>query len=333
MSYRAVFNVIALVLTPFHEGLFAQSERQKELLSEVERASLEYSLQFAKMHRYLAVVTGETDSTDDGESSTSEFHYVFAFLQGKSQKADIKRAEMEDSIAGAGGWTHAITKRQLTTESHLWVDYGDGKPKDCSKVKKEEFSPMTSWDPFSMPLNYWACLRHHDAGSYRDIAIHIMAPGKMVDADIDSQGRSVGRWRHGKPTELGYNTVVFDPKVGNMPTEMHMFDFKTGRTKLDLKDLTNGTKLYHRNETKWFQHASGKFLPSQVRCLKFRGGTSGWKLAIEWWLDDEVPDAVFTVEDMAKSHSGTSVVNQLLEQRIEQKEVANRKGRQVDEKK
>ncbi len=326
-------SAVSLIAVPARAQNSGSERGTRSNLEKVEAASLEFPAQHAQMCRYLAVVTGETDTTEDGSGNFSDFDYVFAFSQGKNSRADKKRVELQTDFQFADGTTHALNERQLKVESHYWIERGGNARDYFDKKPEERQSPVIAWDPFSMPINYWASLRVADGSSYRGVVSHIMPPGRMFDAEIDGLDRRIGRWRQGKDEELGYAEVVFDPKYGEMPTEMRIRTLKARVKTVDPKNLIKCTTLYQQNETKWFQHASGKYLPSEVRCLKFRGGTSGWKIQIEWWLDDEVPDEVFTVEDLLKAHLKASVVDQLVAERNEQKAVAERKGKQANEKK
>lgn len=302
-------------------------------LEKVEAASLEFPAQHAQMPRYLAVVSGETDTTDDGSDNFSDFDYVFAFAQGKNRKADRERVDFQTDFQFADGTTHVLNERQLKVENHYWIERGGNARDYFGKKPEERQSPVVAWDPFSMPINYWASLRVADESSYRGVVSHIMPPGRMFDAEIDGLNRRIGRWRQGENEELGYAEVVFDPKCGNMPTEMRIRTLKEGFKTVNPKNLVGCTTLYQQNETKWFQHSSGKFLPSEVRCVKFRNGASGWRLQIEWWLDDEVPDEIFTVDDLLKAHLKASIVDQLVAERKEQRAAAERKGKQANERK
>lgn len=334
---RIMLCVIVVIVTlEVAVPLYAQKSNKSDVKStreDVEVVSLEYPTQHAQMSRYLAVVSGETDSTEEGSSNFSDFDYVFAFSQGKTSRSDKERVEFRTEDQFSDGSSHSLNERQLKVENHYWIERGGNARDYFDKKPEERQSPVIAWDPFSMPINYWASLRVADDSSYRGVVSHIMPPGRMFDAEIDGLSRRIGRWRQGKEEELGYAEVVFDPKYGDMPTEMRIRLLKEGFKTVDPKNLIKCTQLYQQNETKWFQHASGKFLPSEVRCVKFRGDTSGWKLQIEWWLGDEVPDEVFTVEDLLKSHLKASAVDQLADQRKEQKAEAERKGKQVNEKK
>ncbi|GAB5403746.1 MAG: hypothetical protein Aurels2KO_19770 [Aureliella sp.] len=295
------------------QGLvYAQAEKLTTR-EKVEEASYAYPAQVAGMDRYLAVVTVAKESQYDDMSSMSDGTYRYALSRGKTLSDDKVRIESGSFLeASNGGTDDRRYVRRLKLRGHDWVGmqghYGDyfEKPDDGPTRR-------ATWDPITMPINYYAAT---STDTSRQVINHIMPAGHLFKTEIDGVDRRVGYWRHGLKQDLGMTKVIFDPKVGNMPTEMVMRDFKFGESKLNEDSPEKNTVFRQKNETKWFKHRSGNYLPQEVRCIDVvRKNTSGWKLTYQWWIGDEVPDEVFTVDDLRRADSGTSVVDELVEKR------------------
>jgi hypothetical protein len=305
----------------------------KAIFDKVDAASLEYPAQYAGMKIFLAVVKGETEVNSEAGGNFSDFRYVYAYRAGKTRKQDCERVELIETLNFPSRNPESINRFEMTAEGHHWIgtrDYAVDRFGSDDPLLKPQ---LAIWDPFSMPLNSYACRLVRDENSYRDIASYTMIPGKMFHAEIDAIDRRVGRWRAGLPEELGYDEIVFDPKFGNMPVEMRTRVLRPGFTTVDPSDPIKCTRAYQRTQSKWFKHPSGNYLPSEVRCVETNADEiSGWTIHIEWWLDDEVPDEVFTIEDLLKAHLNASVVNALELAREQQKVAAERRNSEANTK-
>jgi hypothetical protein len=296
------------------------------LLDQAEQASQAYAAQFSTLPKHLAIVTGETDTDEPDERSMGEFEYIYAFRDKPDDSLYIERAQVKMTVESADGTSQTRTGRYLKGEFLIMMeedrnvrDYSGDPPASRPKLEM-------AWDPFSAPLIYYASLKQTTPNNYRSIAALVMPPGRLLDAQVDGQGRSVGRWHAGRPTNPVLVEVVFDPQFGSMPTEMRVRTLKPGVKTLDIADPIGCTELYQTSETTWFQHASGHFLPSEVRCVKSRGTLSGWKLQIEWWLGDEVPDEVFNIGDVFPFLGETATINKLIASRLKQKREAEKQA-------
>lgn len=312
---------ILLVFVTKVTAVYAEDGSSDSTRDKVEAASFAYIGQYAEMERYLVVVHGETEWSEDRIGGAGNFVYKFAFNKGRTSKEDRLRIQHNGSNDLSDGRTAPDWNAwRLKIKDHDWRGHG-GHGSDVAGKKPEELgTAVKAWDPFGMPLDYWATLRvGKDDATLRRIVDFVMPVGKMAHAEIDGFGRRIGIWRHGNPRELGYIELTFDPKFGDMPTVLVNRSLKAGFKKVDVSRPKACTELYQRNETKWFEHHTGKFLPLETKCVKFRGDAAGWRLRYEWWLDDEVPDEVFTLQDVLNAASGQSVVDQLIQQREERR--------------
>lgn len=102
-----------------------------------------------------------------------------------------------------------------------------------------------------------------------------------------------------------------------MPVRMVMRLLKDPDDDIDRSNAFERTSVYQINETKWFKHETGKYLPKQVDWVCFRNGPRSWRIKMDWWLDGEVPEQIVDVQDMVAARIGGSVVEQLINERVE----------------
>ncbi len=292
----------------------------------VEEASYAYVAQLSEMDRYLVVVSIESE--DHGKmGALGSAVYRFALHRGKLSDEDKLRVEHGEFLEFSDGQTHRRSmERRLTIKGHDWFSSG-GRASDYFGRLEEGPTPPVDWDPMTMPIAYSAAprLRRDEGESLRSVINHIMPAGQLFKTEIDGLDRRVGYWRHDVKQDIGYNLIVFDPKFGNMPTELSMRVFKPGEIEVDVFDPRVNTVFKQKNETKWIKHPGGKYLPREVRCLSTFGANTdrmvGWHMTFEWWIDDECPDAVFTLDDFLATNARESVIDKLIEER----RVANEK--------
>lgn len=199
---------------------------------------------------------------------------------------------------------------------HYWVRYNIDAADIIDEPVEERMSGIRNWDPFSMPINFYASLKVRGE-NYNNIVNYSMPAGGLIDATMDKEARLVGLWRNEGKELLGCNEVTFDPALNNMPVRMVIRLLKDPDDDIDRSNAFERTSVYQINETKWFKHESGKYLPKQVDCVCFRNGPRSWRIKMDWWLDDEVPEKIFDVQDMVAARIGGSVVEQLINERAE----------------
>jgi hypothetical protein len=315
-----MFLILVLVVCGSRTPCPAQlAGTKEEILDDVDRMSLNYTLQYAEMDRYLVNVLGTGETHDPKSTCIDDFEYVFAYSKGKTKADDRERVEQNQTVLCNSGNKVKDTRRELTVRDHLWVGSASADVWDELAIPMEQrrWSNYT-WDPFAMPLENWGVLSVARK-NYRDVVNYQMPSGWLFKGEIDEFKRRIGYWHHGRNKDLGYVRIIFDPRVGGMPVEKRSRAFEPPSSReLNPENPTVGTCLHELNETKWYRHPNGKYLPKEVACWRFYrdGRVSGWKMEMEWWLDEEVPEAVFELEDFRKSRTRNSIVNELIEKRI-----------------
>jgi len=68
--------------------------------------------------------------------------------------------------------------------------------------------------------------------------------------------------------------------------------------------------MYSKTETKWEQHSSGMWVPTEIDSEQPDVAPQSYSIKIVWWIGDEVPNEVFTLDDLklatlrqSKAHS------------------------------
>ena len=282
----------------------------------VEDAALAYTAQYAELERYLVVVYG----SDETQTFYSDFRYVFAYAKGKSKDEDQERVDIVRSRTYASGNESHRNLSQLIEKDHFWTRTGANAGDIFHRPVEERAGLIDPWDPYSMPIDYWLRPYYKDR-DYREIVNFIMPAGEHFDAELTEDGKLVGRWRHGVSQLLGYNEVTFDPAMGNMPVQLTMRDLTGKHRDFNAENAKERTTTYQINKSEWFKHPTGLYLPKVVSCQLYDNEPAGWRLRMLWWLNDEVPEEVFTIEDVVKAHLNSSVVERLIRDRAtEEKE-------------
>jgi hypothetical protein len=117
--------------------------------------------------------------------------------------------------------------------------------------------------------------------------------------------------------------IFFDAKQGFRPGEIRYYLFHPD---LDLKNPRKSSTPYSISRFEWIEKDREVWLPVKIdlRSTAFndKSNKKSYSLDVDWWINDEVPEAAFTFDDIVKSEIGDSVLNQMVAKR--QKESKNK---------
>jgi hypothetical protein len=313
MSAKAL-NDFILVITflSFAGTLFGQGAKE---VDQEDSAGLEYALQYSENKKSMAYVVGLCDSQEDDEViSMFEFDAIYAFRQLDDGEVCERFERTGVRNFSTGLRPEVVDERVLRDRRHEWIERGgsifDARLLNPDKNEQDSYTPVNVFDPYALPITYTNGVVATDAN--RNVLDLMMPHGRFFEGFTKGDGTQVGVWFHGKEKDIGLTILGFDERSGNMPTKCEIRFRKKGRPggTLDKTEPYKTTNMYSKTETKWDQHVSGMWVPTEIESEQPNVAPQSYSLKIVWWIGDEVPDEIFTLDDLklatlrqSKAHS------------------------------
>jgi hypothetical protein len=141
-----------------------------------------------------------------------------------------------------------------------------------------------------------------------------MPVGQLHDSASLGDGVTLGVWIVGEYKEYA-NIILFDRKQGGVPIHYSSRMKKPRVPPLDKCDPMKNSDPFDNTTTKWKKHEkSGYWLPTEIESAEVhRYHRASYDMKIYWWINDEVPDEIFELEDFKKAVIRRSKAHEMIE--------------------
>jgi hypothetical protein len=285
-----------------------------------EEIGIEYLVQISEMPKYMAYMVGTYERPgikEDDIASIFDFELIYAFRKEPRGKSTARFERTGRKILSDGDGTN-YDERRLKNSEHDWKnDYFSQGIVDEKKILDtlppgQRYEPTPEFlNPLYLPLFGPNSIPGGDPSKYFK---NTMPPGQMHDSAFLGDGVTLGVWIVNEPRNF-VNIYRFDGKQGGMPFHT------TGRLKkprvppLDKCDPIKNSDPFVNTTTKWKKHVkSGYWLPTEIESAEVhRYHRASYDMKIYWWIDDEVPDEIFELEDFKKAVIRRSKAHEMIE--------------------
>ncbi|MFN5273373.1 MAG: hypothetical protein ACK5E3_09215 [Planctomycetota bacterium] len=307
----------------------AQETGEKPLEDEL---GVEYIAQVAEISKYMAYMVGTYERPgikDEDIAAITDFEMIYAFQRGKQGKSSTRFERTGRKIL-SDGYGDNYDERRLKNWEHDWIQNGNFR-RQIYDYKREHEKQMVEFkrlldpnssslplynpepeflDPLFLPLggaNIWL-------GAEGMTFNHPMPVGQLHDSASLGDGVTLGVWIVGEYKEYA-NIILFDRKQGGVPIHYSSRMKKPRVPPLDKCDPIKNSDPFDNTKTKWKKHEkSGYWLPTEIESAEVhRYHRASYDMKIYWWINDEVPDEIFELEDFKKAVIRRSKAHEMIE--------------------
>ena len=285
-----------------------------------EELGIEYLVQISEMPKYMAYMVGTYERPgikEDDIASFFDFELIYAFRKELRGKSTARFERTGRKILSDGGGEN-YDERRLKNSEHDWKnDYFSQGIVDEKKIL-DTLPPGQRYEPtpeFINPL--YLPLLGANFITDGDPSVHlkdIMPAGEMYDSASIEGGVNLGIWITPKEKYI-LRIFQFDGRYGGMPTQTFTRMKKPRVPPLDKCDPMKNSDPFDNTTTKWKKHEkSGYWLPTEIESAEVhRYHRASYDMKIYWWINDEVPDEIFELEDFKKAVIRRSKAHEMIE--------------------
>ena len=284
-------------------------------------ATTDYALLFAKTERYLVIVDFKAEKVVDGVHGLKDYQ----IYEGRDRNRELWRYEIEGEAFYEGSeLPEGIGQRKLVRDGLEFVATGSPdhvftKLWEISKLSDAERRgfPVKLISPLSLPIEF---TYHLDVGSQiadEEILSPVLPHDKLLFAKRDGD-RLLGYFAHGRKNN-GAHKFVFDGETGNLLERNFYTPKPPGPARLGSINEITSMRLTERNVTEWKKFSDDLYLAVRVDIRSFIPYRKSYQMTLHWWLDDEVPEAVFSKDDVLASTRGESVLDRYYRELVQKK--------------
>jgi len=289
--------------------------------SDAEDLGIEYMVQCATMTKYMAYVVGTAE--DPGTKSEDvaailDFELIYADRREK-QGTSSTRIERTGRKILSNGDARSFDERRLKNSKHDWTnDYFSQGIEEHRKLLDtlpvgQRYNPTPELlNPLYLPL-----LGPNDiyfGADTNNTLKDAFLTEEIYDSGALAEAVKFGVWILGRNRDF-VNIIRFDGKQGGMPTETLCRIKKPRVPPLDKCDPMKNSDPFDNTTTKWKKHEkSGYWLPTEIESAEVhRYHRASYDMKIYWWINDEVPDEIFELEDFKKAVIRRSKAHEMIE--------------------
>ena len=288
-------------------------------------AAAKYAASLAKTNRYLCA--WEYAREVDEDDRLPEFWDVAGVFARDREKRIVRFATKGDYLNPWEKEKKYRAQRYLKTPENefyqeCFLEADSPHYVDLRKLEQGKFTKPHVFDPLMLPVAFWSIL---ELDNDPEMGIESIFNLKdLITGVREPNTNCIVGWWWGRTAVTGEKFCIreytFDPKQGGMPTRFRVWNIYKGENEEQARQLIQTAKPYQVTETKWIRGLDEIWFPTELDIRNQTGKSirRSWTIKLSWIVDD-VPDDVFTFEDVQLSEVGRSVVDKLISEAAKQK--------------